>query len=310
MARLASMFVFGLLQCLLVISVVVTLVFVVSRLTSDPITVAVPLTATTEEIEHLKDAAGLNDPLVEQYWRFVKDVVRLDFGTSFRTNQPALHEVMLRVPKTLELGATALLFSIVVGVSVGVLAAVKRGTPIDYFSRLLALIGQAVPSFWLGLMFIYFFAVELSWLPTGGIGGLNHLVLPALTLSMGSMAAISRLTRGGMLDVLQSDFVRTARAKGLAEQTVIWRHALRNALMPVVTVMGLQVGRLIAGAIVVETVFAWPGLGRLMISSITTGDYPVVQTGVILISASIVLANLIVDLSYQIIDPRIRDRAA
>lgn len=299
----------GFVQSVVVILVVTSVVFVVSRSTGDPITILSPPDASPEDTEQLKEAYGLNEPLLKQYLRFMGDATRLDFGRSFRTDQSAFDEVLQRVPKTIQLGGAGLVFSIVFGVATGIFAAVRRGSPVDYVARLLALIGQATPSFWLGLVLIYVFGVKFGWFPTGGSGGIRHLVLPAFTLSLASMAGIMRLTRAGMLDVLQSDFIRTARAKGLGERLVVWRHALRNALLPVITIMGLQVGRLIAGAVVIETVFGWPGLGRLMINSIASADYPVLQAGVIVIAASIVFTNLLVDLTYRFIDPRIRIEA-
>src|SRR5262249_26187886 len=223
-----------------------------------------------------------------------------------RTQQPARDEIRARIPTTAELAACGLAVAIAVGIPIGIVAAVLRDSPADYLARLLALVGQATPSFWLGLMLIYFFGVELGWLPTRGRGWWRPLFPPAVTLGMASMAAVMRLTRAGMLDVLQTDFIRTARAKGLRERTVIVRHALRHALMPVVTVMGLQVGRLLAGAVVVETVFGWPGVGRLVISSIQSRDYPVGQCAVILIASTVALAIGAVDLSYRLIDPRIQ----
>ena len=295
-----------LIQSVLVVFVVVSIVFVVGRVAGDPISYLAPPNSTAEEIADLKKAEGLDKPLARQYLDFVWAATRLDLGKSYRTGQPAVTEVRLRLSKTLELGAAALFFALGVGIPLGVLSALTRGTAIDVLARLVALVGQAVPNFWLGLMLILFFGVRLGWLPTGGPGGLRHLVLPAVTLGALSASAVMRLTRSGMLDVLASDFIRTARAKGLAERTVIIRHALRHALVPVVTLLGLLVGRLISGAIVVETVFAWPGLGRLMIGSIQSFDYPVVQVGVIFIASAIVLTNMVVDLSYQLIDPRIR----
>ena len=307
MAKLAVAAGLTLFQGLAVVLIVVTLVFGASRATgADPITLSAPSDTTPEELDRLKDAAGLNDPLWEQYVRFLGDAARGDLGTSFRTGQPALEEVRIRLPKTIQLAAAALSISIVVGVTTGVIAAVRKGGVIDYVTRGLALGGQATPSFWLGLILMYFFSVRLGWLPTGGVGSWKHLILPALTLSAGSTAAVARLTRSGMLDVLGSDFIRTARAKGLAEHRVILRHALRHTLLPVVTVLGLQTGRLLAGAIIVETVFAWPGIGRLIINSITNSDYPVVQAGVIFIAVAIVTTNLVVDLTYRFIDPRTR----
>ncbi len=190
------------------------------------------------------------------------------------------------------------------------IAALRRGRPTDWLARLLAVFGQAVPDFWLGLMLIFFFSVELGWLPTGGSGSLEHMILPMITMGTFTSAAVMRLTRSGMIDAMGADFVRTARAKGLSERTVVVRHALRHALLPVVTILGLQAGRLIAGAIIVETVFAWPGIGRLTIQAIDGGDFPVTQTAILLIAVSIVLANIVVDISYRLVDPRIRAGAA
>lgn len=299
-----------LVQSVFVVFVVVSIVFFVSRVAGDPISYLAPPNATDAEIAALKRAEGLDRPIYRQYAEFVWDAARLDLGKSYRTGQPAVVEVRARLPKTAQLAAGALGFALLFGIPLGLTSALKRGSPIDIVVRMLALVGQAVPNFWLGLMLILFFSVRLGWLPTGGTGGIDHLVLPSITLGALSAAAVMRLTRSGMLDVLGSDFVRTARAKGLSERVVILRHALRHALVPVVTLLGLLMGRLIAGAIVVETVFAWPGLGRLMINSIQSFDYPVVQLGVIFIASAIVLTNMLVDLSYQLIDPRIRTGAS
>jgi peptide/nickel transport system permease protein len=295
-------------QAVLVVLIVVTIVFVASRISGDPITYLAPFNATPSQIDAIKRSEGLDDPLYQQYGRFLSGVLRLDMGRSFRTSQPAMHEVKIRVGRTLELGVSAILFSLLVGVPLGVVAAVARGTPLDILARVIALIGQATPNFWLRLMLIFFFSLRQKWLPTGGPGGLDHLVLPMITLGAVGAAAIMRLTRSGMLDVLGADFVRTARAKGLSERTVILRHALRHAFLPVMTLLGIQVGRVIAGAVVVETVFAWPGIGRLSINSIQGHDYPVVQACVLVIASTIVLANLLVDFSYRFVDPRISSR--
>ena len=215
-----------------------------------------------------------------------------------------------RVVKTLQLGAGSLLFALLLGLLTEVIASLRRGRLMDWLARLLAVIGQAVPDFWLGLMLIFLFAVELRWLPTGGSGSLKHMIMPMITMGTFTAAALMRLTRSGMIDALGSDFVRTARAKGLSERAVVLRHALRHALLPVVTILGLQAGRLIAGTLVVEMVFAWPGIGRLTINSINGGDFPVTQTAIMLIACSIVLANIVVDISYRLVDPRIRAGAA
>ena len=295
-----------LLQGLLVVSLVVSAVFFVRRVTRDPIAYLADIQSTQAEIDALRDRFGLNDPLVVQYGNFLVDTIQLDMGRSLITQRDALGEVSSRALKTLQLGVASLLFAIVLGLSMGVIAALRRGRVADWLARLLAVGGQAVPDFWLGLMLIFLFGVELGWLPTGGSGGLKHMILPMITMGTFTSAAVMRLTRSGMIDAMGSDFVRTARAKGLSDRTVVYRHALRHALLPVVTILGIQAGRLLAGALVVETVFAWPGLGRLTIDSIGMGDFPVTQTAILLIAVSIVLANIVVDLSYRLVDPRIR----
>jgi peptide/nickel transport system permease protein len=289
-----------------VVFTVVTVVFFVSRVIGNPVSYLAPVDATPEDLARIEQAYGLNEPILVQYRDFIWDVARLDLGRSFRTGQPAVSEVRARVGKTLQLGVLALFFSLALGIPLGILAAIRRGSPLDLVARLLALFGQAAPSFLLGLLLIFVFAVRLDWFPTAGASGWKSLVLPTITLGALTSAGVMRLTRSGMLDVLDSDFVRTARAKGLRERTVVRRHALRHALLPVVTVLGIQVGRLIAGAVIVETVFAWPGLGRLIVGAIQTSDYPVVQAGIIVIASSIVLANTAVDISYRFIDPRIQ----
>lgn len=296
-------------QAALVIVVVLTLVFVVTRVAGDPIRLLAPVDASPEDIELLREREGLDRPILVQYLDYLGDVARLDLGESFRTGRPALAEVRPRIWPTVQLGAAAILFSIAVGVPVGVVAAIKRGRPIDIVLRLVALIGQAAPNFWLGLILIILFAVKVQLFPTGGSGSLRHLVLPAVTLGSFSAAAVMRLTRSAMLEVLSSDYIRTARAKGLRERVIIVRHALRNSMLPVITVLGVQVGTVISGSIVIETVFAWPGMGRLMIQSINNADYPVVQLAVMVVAFTIVLANLLVDISYSWLDPRVKGGA-
>ena len=295
-----------LLQGLMVVFFVVTAVFFVSRVTRDPIAYLADIQSTQAEIDALKERFGLNDPLHVQYGNYLIDIVQLDMGRSLLNGQPALTEVTSRVVKTLQLGAAALLFAMLLGLSTGVIASLRRGRPTDWLARLLAVFGQAMPDFWMGLMLIFFFSVELGWLPTGGSGSLQHMILPMITMGTFTAAALMRLTRSGMIDAMGSDFVRTARAKGLSERTVVSRHALRHALLPVVTILGIQSGRLIAGGLIVETVFAWPGVGRLTIQSIDGGDFPVTQAAIMLIACSIVLANIAVDISYRLVDPRIR----
>ncbi len=295
-----------LLQGILVVFVVISVVFLVSRLARNPVEYLTTDETTQEEKELLKEQLGLSGPIGIQYVRFLWNAVQLDLGNSFISARPALSEVSTRASKTLQLGAAALIFSLVLGIPLGIIAALRRATPADWTARLLAVLGQAIPNFWLGLILIFFFAVQLDWLPTGGSGGVEHLVLPTITLGLLASAVSMRLTRSGMIDVMGTDFVRTARAKGLRESTIIWRHALRHALLPVATILGIQVGYMIAGTVIVEQVFAWPGIGRLMLHTILVGDFPVMIAGILVISTSIVVANILVDLSYPIIDPRIR----
>ncbi len=298
-----------LIQSALVIFLVITLVFIAVRAAGDPITVLAPFDASPEAVEEIRQHYGLDEPLPVQYLAFIWNAVQLDFGDSFRTGQPAMNEVVDRLPATLQLGAGALIFSVLVGVPLGVISAVKRGTPVDAICRFVALIGQATPNFWLGLMLILVFAVYFGLLPTGGTGGIRNLILPSVALGAVTLAAVLRLTRSGMLEVMESDFIRTARSKGLTERVIIWRHAIRQALLPVLTILGIHVGRVIAGTIVIETVFSWPGIGRLMITSVGSADYPVVQAAVFVVAIVIIAANFIVDFSYRFFDPRIRAAA-
>ncbi|MGE0597957.1 MAG: ABC transporter permease [Dehalococcoidia bacterium] len=297
------------LQAMLVVWVVVTVVFLVTRLTGDPVTILAPVSATQADIDEIKATYHLDEPLPQQYVRFMWDAVRLDMGNSFRTGQPAIQEIRARLVPTIQLGITALTFSLVFGVAVGTLSAVMRGTAVDLLARMLALLGQAAPNFWLGIMLILLFSVKWGLLPTGGNTSKTSLILPAITLGSASSASIIRLTRSGMLEVMRSDFVRTARAKGVPEHLIIWRHTLRHALLPVLTVLGIQVGFVLSGSIIVETVFSWPGMGRLMIQSINSSDYPVVQMGVMLAAIMIVTANFLVDVCYSLLDPRISENA-
>ena len=303
---ISAILVSRLLQGILVVFLVVSIVFLISRMARNPVEYLTTDETTIEEKELLKEQLGLSGPIGIQYVNFLVDAVQFDLGNSFISARPALGEVGSRAVKTLQLGAAALIFSMVLGIPLGIIAALRRATPTDWFARLLAVLGQATPNFWLGLMLIFFFSVQLDWMPTGGSGGVEHLVLPTITLGLLSSAISMRLTRSGMIDVMNTDFVRTARAKGLREATIIWRHALRHALLPVATILGIQVGYLIAGTIIVEQVFAWPGIGRLMLHTITVGDFPVLVAAILVISTSIVVANILVDLSYPIIDPRIR----
>jgi len=295
-----------LLQSIAVVFVVVSLVFVCSRLIGDPSETDAARNATEEEDEAQRDRLGLLDPMIVQYGNFLWGVLNLDFGDSIFSEQPAWDEVSSRMWATVQLSLAAFVLILAVGVPVGVLAAIRRGSIPDLIARLFALVSQAMPNFWLGLVLIFIFAVQLGWLPTSGKGGFENLILPAITLAGFGMAATMRLTRSGMLEVLSNDYIRTAQAKGLAQRTVIVRHALRNALLGLVTFLGITLAQLLAGSIIVEVVFAWPGVGRLIFRSISLRDFPLIQVGVLLIAVWFVVINILVDLSYNFLDPRIR----
>ncbi|MGH2533265.1 MAG: ABC transporter permease [Thermomicrobiales bacterium] len=295
-----------LLHTIVVVWGVVTVVFVVMRLSGDPIALMVAPETPPAEIERLRGRMGLNDPLLVQYGLFLRDAARLDFGDSIRYRQDAMAVVVDRIPVTLEIAAAAFAFAVVIALPIGVLSALRPNSLLDNVAMVLALVGQAVPTFLLGIVFILVFAVQFRWFPTSGLGSPAGLVLPAITLGAFAMASITRLTRSAMLEVLSQDYVRTARAKGLREAMVVRRHALRNALAPVITIMGLQLGGLLGGSVVTETVFSLPGMGRLIIQAIGNRDYPIVQAGVFLIAIAFVGLNLLTDLLYAAFDPRIR----
>ncbi|MGO0122409.1 nickel ABC transporter permease [Desulfothermobacter acidiphilus] len=261
---------------------------------------------TREAVEALREELGLNDPLYLQYGRWLWRALHGDWGRSFRTGQPVVEELLSRFPATLELALAATLFMLCLALPLGILSALYRHAWLDHLSRLGALLGASLPGFWLGLMLIYLFAVKLRVLPVMGRGGLEHLVLPAVTLGFGLAAVYARILRAGMLDALGQDYIKVARAKGLPEKWVIGRHALKNALLPVVTLLGLSFGHLLGGAVIVETIFAWPGVGKFAVDSIFNRDYPVIQGYALFMSVVFVLVNLVVDLSYVLLDPRIR----
>jgi ABC-type dipeptide/oligopeptide/nickel transport system permease component len=285
---------------------VVTLVFVALRLSGDPAATMLPGDATVEELTALRKALGLDRPLYVQYALFLTEAIGGDLGTSFRHQEPALRLVLERLPATLELAFAALLLAVAVALPLGIVAALHRGRLTDVLAMAFAVVGQATPYFWMGIMLILVVSVELGWLPTSGRGGWQHLILPAVTLGTHFAAVLARLTRTSMLEVLGQNYVTTARAKGLSERAVILAHALKNAAVPVVTLIGLQFGTLLGGAVVTETIFAWPGVGRLAVQSIFVRDYPVVQAGVLVLALSFVAINLLVDLLYGLLDPRIR----
>lgn len=287
---------------------VVSIVFVISRLLGDPTVLLLPLGATEQQLAELRAALGLDRPLWEQYFAFLAGAAKGDFGQSFQFMRPALQVVLERMPATMALALSALMIGIVLGALAGSLAALYRGTAIEAGVMVLALLGQATPVFWLGLLLILLVAVDLGLLPTGGYDGPASLILPALTLGTFTTASIARLLRSSMLEVLRDDHVRTARAKGLLPGTVFLWHVARNSLIPVVTMAGILAGELLGGSVVTETVFSWPGVGRIIVQAMEAKDFPVVQAGVMVIATTFVLVNLLVDLLYGVLDPRIRSR--
>ena len=275
------------------------------HLSGDPVLLMLPGDASDQEIEELREQLGFNDPLYVQYVRFASKAIRGDFGESLYYHVPVMELVIERLPASLELAVAAMVFALVLAVPIGIISAVRRGSMLDMGSMLGALLGLSMPHFWLGIMLMLLFSVHLGWLPTSGRGTMAHLIMPAVSLGLSLMAMFARLTRSVMLEVLSLDYIRTARAKGLREEIVISKHALKNALIPLVTVAGMQFGFLIGGTVIIETVFAWPGLGRLVVQAIFSRDYPLVQAIVFVLSLLFVGMNLLVDILYVYLDPQI-----
>ena len=290
----------------LVIFAVSTFVFWFLRISGDPVALLMPLDAKKQDIEALRKSMGLDDPQWVQYARFMKNLARGDLGNSFHYKQPALELLVERMPATFQLALSAMLFAIVIGIPLGIISAVKQGKALDALCVGAATLGQSIPLFWLGLMLMLIFSVFLRILPTSGRGTWKQLILPTVTLGALPMAAIVRLLRASMLTALQMDYVTAARAKGVREFWVVVKHAFRNAAIPVVTFIGLQFGALFGGAVVTEMVFAWPGVGRLVVLAIYNRDYPLVQATVIFLSTVFVTVNFVVDLFYRLLDPRVR----
>jgi peptide/nickel transport system permease protein len=297
-----------LLATIPVILGVATIVFFLMRiLPGDPAKLMLYETgASAEDIDRLREELGLNDPLYVQYWNYLSGIVRGDFGQSFYTKQQVTSMLAAQLPSTVELTLASMVISSVVGVTLGVISAVRQHSWIDSASMVLALAGVSLPSFWLGLMLIFLFSLRLRLVPAIGTGGVEHLVLPAVTLGVGGAAIIARLVRSGMLEVLRQEYVVTARAKGLSPYGVTIRHALRNALIPTVTILGIQFGYLLGGTVVVETVFSRQGIGRVAVTAITGKDFNVIQGWALFVAAIYILANLLVDISYAWLDPRVR----
>lgn len=281
-------------------------IFVISRLSGDPTVLLVPPDAPQSVIAATRAALGLDLPIWRQYLIFAGHALLGDFGESYRWQMPALTLVLDRLPATIELAVAGLLVSVALAVPLGVFSAVYRGGWLDQAARLFALLGQAMPAFWVGLLLILLFAVELDWLPAFGRGGLSHLVLPAVALGWYPVAAQTRIVRSAMLDVLDSDYIRLGRSLGTPEHVLIWKYAFRNAAIPLVTMLGVYFASMLGGAFVVEVIFAWPGLGRTVVEAVFSRDFPVVQAGVLFTALLFVLSSLLVDLSYGLIDPRTR----
>jgi ABC-type dipeptide/oligopeptide/nickel transport system permease component len=287
---------------------VIFVVFLLLHLSGDPSQILLPVESTAQQRAAFREAYGLDRPFLRQYATYVAHIARGDFGQSFSFQEPALRVVARRIPATVQLTLTATLAAVLLALPSGVIAAMERGSWCDRAVMALSVVGQSVPTFWLGMMMILLLAVRLPLLPVSGRGTLAHLVMPACALAFSLMALLARVARSEMLEVLGEDYVRTARAKGLSELVVCARHALRNALLPVLTVIGLQFGGLLGGAIVTETVFAWPGVGTLILDSILKKDFPVVIAAVVFVATTFILINLLLDLVYVAIDPRIRLR--
>ncbi len=286
---------------------VLIIVFAMVRLApGDPAVLLAGEFADAETVERMRERFGLNERIEVQFVRFLGGVVQGDLGRSTRTNRLVTDDLRQFFPNTLELALAAIIFALIFGIGLGVAAALYRNTWIDAFAMILALIGVSMPVFWFGLLAILYFSVDLGWFPVAGRGTFMHLVLPAITLGVSSTGIIARMTRSSMLEILSQDYIRTARAKGSPGRTVVFKHALRNGLIPVITVSGLEFGSLMAGAVITETVFTWPGIGRMLVQSILSRDYPSVQGAVLLIAISFIFINLFVDLIYGFVDPRIR----
>ena len=286
------------------------LVFLLIHITpGDPALIMLGERAPEDQLENLREEMGLNQPIPLQYYNWASDAVRGDLGRSIRSRRPVVNEIMQRIPNTLSLGLAAAFVALSVGIPVGVISAARPNSLMDNIFTGITFTAVGMPVFWTAIMLILLFSVTLGWLPSSGLEwDIRHFILPTIALASVTTATITRITRSSMLDVLNEDYVRTARAKGVAERVVIYKHALRNALIPVVTIMGLQFGRLLAGAVLTETVFAWPGMGRLMVDAIRQNDFPLVQGTILVFALSYALANTFVDIMYAYLDPRLQTK--
>ena len=297
-----------LLQSLIVILGVIIITFLISRVLGDPVALLLPPEATPEQRAFLTKDLGLDRPLYVQLLVYVGKVLKGDFGQSFRHQEPAMKLLMERIPASLYLSLVATFISVIIAIPLGIISAIKRGTIFDQIGMSLALLGQSIPAFWAGIMLILLFAVQLGWFPPSGYGGPKHVILPAVTLALFFSAATARLTRSSVLDVLDMDYVRYARLKGVPEFVVIMRHVLRNAFITILNIVALQLGLLLGGAVITEFIFSWPGIGRLSLDAIYSRDYPVIQATVVVAASFFVVINLLVDIIYSATDPRVSRR--
>ncbi|KQL33961.1 peptide ABC transporter permease [Bacillus sp. FJAT-25509] len=280
--------------------------FLIHLIPGDPVKIMLGLNASPEQVAKLTHHLGLDKPLLVQYLQYINNVFHGDFGTSLKTGRPVLTEILDRFPETIKLAASGMIFAVIIGIALGVLAAKYKDTIIDTFCTGLATLGVSIPSFWLGILLILVFSVKLSWFPIADGTGFRSLILPAITLGVVMSTMISRLTRNGMVEVLSNDFIRTARSKGLEERHILFRHAFRNVLIPIITVIGLQIAALLGGTVIIEQVFNWPGLGTLSIGAIMSRDFPMIQGTVLFMGAVYVSVNILVDIVYSLIDPRVK----
>jgi ABC-type dipeptide/oligopeptide/nickel transport system permease component len=293
-------------ESLLALFALSIIIFLMVRMTGDPALLMLPADAGAERLEEIRHSMGLDKPLVVQYGLFVRDYSTLSFGNSLRTQTPVYDEVKDRLPNSLKLVGAAMVIVVLIAVPLGVLSAVYKGTWIDTLATGFAVLGQAVPVFWLGILMIQLFTIRLGWLPSSGMGGLDHYIMPAFALGFFTVAAIQRLLRSSLLEAMDSEYIKLARIKGLSEFKVVWKHALRNSLISVITLGGIYIAILVTLGILVEVVFAWPGMGRLMFQGIVFRDFPVVQAVVLISAAIVIFSSLVVDIAYAYLDPRIR----
>lgn len=293
-------------QILPVLFLISIIVFCLVYIAGDPVSMMLPLDAPPQQIEKLRATLGVDQPLLVQYYRFVENLARGDFGNSFRYNQPALAIVLERVPATLELAFASMLVATVIAVPLGIWSATKRNSTLDLFITGTSVLGKAMPGFWVGIMLILIFSITLKFFPVSGRGTLSHLVLPAITMGTSIAAEMTRLIRSSMVEVLQQDYIKTARSKGLSDLVVVSKHAFRNSLIPVITIMALQTSHLVGGALVIESVFAWPGLGQLIVQAVNGRDMAILQAAIFVTAFMVIMINFVSDLLYRLVDPRIK----